>query len=97
MPSTKSFKVTGLWPKALKNTKLLQATIAIDDIKNVIKQLEAMGLDRVTLEVWETLPDMLKQGGPTHQLKMAEPFVPRQEYNNQSNRLAGERRYSKFD
>jgi hypothetical protein len=84
MAANKSFKVTGLWPKQLKSGQLLQATIEIDVLKDALAKLEAMGCSKVTVEVFENnaLP---AAGGtpPAHILKLAEPWVPKQEYVNQ--------------
>jgi hypothetical protein len=84
MAANRSLKITGLFPKQLKTGQLLQATIEIDVLKDAINKLEAMGLTKVTVEIFENnaLP---AAGGtpPSHVLKLAEPWVPKQEYLNQ--------------
>ena len=76
MPATKSFRITGLWPKSLKGgSTLLQAKISLDTLQEVINQAREYGLDMAVLEVWENR-DRQDDRSPSHQLKLAEPYQP---------------------
>lgn len=83
MAATKSYKVTGLWPKKLKSSTLLQASVGLEELKDILSKLEMAGWDRVVVEVWEAPPGVSEKA-PTHILKLSEPFVPKAQYNNRS-------------
>jgi len=72
-----SWRLTGLWSKSLPSGgKMLSAKVPLQVLLDVLQEVKASGLHEVEVEVWESR--YAEERKPTHNLRLVEPFKPRQ-------------------